>query len=1638
MDDGGRCLLDVINDPQLLQTFLENSSNETNTSRNTQVSKTEQNQHQPVLTATFDQNIKTISTINSSISGSETVLLNSSIITNKLSNSTFTVNTNQINPSAPSTNFSNPVLTKKASKSKSHSKSINVQGKTNQLDSQNLSTNLSTVLNPNKYPMTISGFNNGMITNLQLQALPNPNNIRQIVSTNSVNQQSMISTFSQPSTVQMGPRPVTVLPQQFFLPGTVPINQPNTLSTQFVLATRPQTPNQTVVNHINPQPGQILQIIQTSQGTQLIQQPSFVNSSTTLPTLINTTKQSINSALISSISTTNVNPTIFTSQPSLTVNNNLKSPATNKKQLLPKIDQAKINKSNSLIIASSVNPSLQNANIKSIQNTGNDISTATATNTIQKPWNVTNSAQILLAPGTQQPGIISGPNGTFLVNNILPNTHIGSSPIVLQNNVPNQFTLKPQTPLFINPTNALNQPQNNLNLTTLTADKSTGQVILNQSNPVVNQVANRLVLNTPSIRSTTPTNIVLRPQTSTSASPLSNSIVNKTNQTPQLIQIQTANGPMLISLNLNQQTQPQPPSQNRAINLNQPQINPTQNSQPQTIQIGNTVYTLPPNANIANGSNLSSLISSGPSNLSIQSNQPQLSEIRQSIVSQQSTTTSLFVNSNGQLTIAPSQQPAKVNPLPKSNSTTKKKNQSKSKTVSNNPPQPKALNLADLLKETGILTEFSPPSSPNSSQTVGDNKDLSTHNKISENKLDQKAPLSQIPQSTTSSQSSVLTLSTQQNSTASSQLKISNTASSIQSKQQSSPINHQFRLSLTSDGQIILLSPNSSNLFGNNPIPPLATIVKNVNSSTSNLTSNKIISNDSNSSQPSPDSTTPSIDGFNNSILLSSNKTSLSLSTNDCKSPIANGSENIPPVTKINCQTNLTETSLNVPTNTSTSPAINSASISSNLACPSSTSASTTTTITTANLTVSTSPKITMTPSSTMTTILVPGTIMFINENRVPYATYHRNCLPELLALLDQQIKSSQCDDSLKNLTTEMKNLQNYLEIIKSQNFLPTQIPQVKISAQIAKIFQNHRDNKERENAVQLILSPNGKSQTNPIHLIHTNSKLVGLVPSKISPVPNSSTKSVLNEGSQMIQDVASASKTISINVLDNFQDKKQSQILKAIQSQLHADQNSALNPDCRTNFRNRDDACKRLLRYHIFDHPNFTCKKIKQFDENFEKLSVHLLERKNELYNKFRMLMFKESMCDNSSSENVMISRLLIEDEKNTFESEKGLIASGCEKWLKRVSKESELDDLIFNKSLSNSSEKDPMEDTSKLNTMNSDPFSDIYNFNDLCDMFEDDGIVSQNSSQNHASSYVSINENQINNHNVVDDLIKHLNSPLNPEEKQSLPDNFSLKANDDVNCSDDLNAVPLNQNDFLMSDTTQTLINNETADALIADDDLDLIYEKITSETWSNQSSSTINNRQTTASFNDTHQIDLFCSNSTVAWTSRYDHMNETEAAVAVQSIIDDRNLLEGVNKHSNNFDEDNLININDGTQNLSLDLAQDTIADAQMNSAIKSIMLTSPISHQSCNTFHLAHSNNESENSAEMMNESNEFDFNLGHDSHHNHHHDLLRNHFGSSHHQSHLNDLSLMNAYGTPNSSSAIINDPMLDEAVKSIL
>ena len=55
------------------------------------------------------------------------------------------------------------------------------------------------------------------------------------------------------------------------------------------------------------------------------------------------------------------------------------------------------------------------------------------------------------------------------------------------------------------------------------------------------------------------------------------------------------------------------------------------------------------------------------------------------------------------------------------------------------------------------------------------------------------------------------------------------------------------------------------------------------------------------------------------------------------------------------------------------------------------------------------------------------------------------------------------------------------------------------------------------------------------------------------------------------------------------------------VESQIKKDQNEAVNPNYKTPFRNKEDACKRLLRYHVFDEPSMSYQEWQQSEQDFQ-----------------------------------------------------------------------------------------------------------------------------------------------------------------------------------------------------------------------------------------------------------------------------------------------------------------------------------------------------------------------------------------------------------------------------------------------------
>lgn len=113
-------------------------------------------------------------------------------------------------------------------------------------------------------------------------------------------------------------------------------------------------------------------------------------------------------------------------------------------------------------------------------------------------------------------------------------------------------------------------------------------------------------------------------------------------------------------------------------------------------------------------------------------------------------------------------------------------------------------------------------------------------------------------------------------------------------------------------------------------------------------------------------------------------------------------------------------------------------------------------------------------------------------------------------------------------------------------------------------------------------------------------------------------------------------------------------------QKQLASDEQGALHPDCKTPFHSVSDACKRLLKYHVFNSKTPKLKDLQKADDLFETASEQLLEKSHSVYAKYRYLLFKESMKEFPSAELVMLEKLFIEDEKEALKNDKKDVEEG------------------------------------------------------------------------------------------------------------------------------------------------------------------------------------------------------------------------------------------------------------------------------------------------------------------------------------------------------------------------------------------
>ena len=121
------------------------------------------------------------------------------------------------------------------------------------------------------------------------------------------------------------------------------------------------------------------------------------------------------------------------------------------------------------------------------------------------------------------------------------------------------------------------------------------------------------------------------------------------------------------------------------------------------------------------------------------------------------------------------------------------------------------------------------------------------------------------------------------------------------------------------------------------------------------------------------------------------------------------------------------------------------------------------------------------------------------------------------------------------------------------------------------------------------------------------------------------------------------------------YKKQKSKQELAAwVESQMKKDQQEALNPNFRSAFRSKDDACKRLLRYHVFDERSAPVSDLMKADAGFAKKSDSLLSKYHSMLSKYHLLLLQESTRHCSSSEEVMLARHWEADERASLAREK------------------------------------------------------------------------------------------------------------------------------------------------------------------------------------------------------------------------------------------------------------------------------------------------------------------------------------------------------------------------------------------------
>ncbi|XP_041850684.1 BRD4-interacting chromatin-remodeling complex-associated protein isoform X2 [Melanotaenia boesemani] len=121
---------------------------------------------------------------------------------------------------------------------------------------------------------------------------------------------------------------------------------------------------------------------------------------------------------------------------------------------------------------------------------------------------------------------------------------------------------------------------------------------------------------------------------------------------------------------------------------------------------------------------------------------------------------------------------------------------------------------------------------------------------------------------------------------------------------------------------------------------------------------------------------------------------------------------------------------------------------------------------------------------------------------------------------------------------------------------------------------------------------------------------------------------------------------------------------------QLRKHQGSVLHPNYSAPFHSFEDTLHRLLPYHLYQGTANSSQDYQRVDDEFERVSCQLLKRTQAMVDKYRYLLFAESKRLGPSAEMVMIDRMFIQEEKIALSQDRVLAKERPEEFVASVRK--------------------------------------------------------------------------------------------------------------------------------------------------------------------------------------------------------------------------------------------------------------------------------------------------------------------------------------------------------------------------------